>query len=372
MTDNNRRRGKDEMNFAVLPIARLGKNDKRTKLEYYGTFAQNGEQQDMVWTVDGGSGGLPTEYAERVLIALLDIGAQQGFKERKQKFTTYQVLKTLGLTINPRNYREVEKAVERLVAITIYSQNAWYDHGKKKRISTRRGFHIMEEFAFHYEDGEESDESFIVWGSRIWQSIQDGYLKYIDLDFYYDLKLPLTRRLFRFLDKIMAYQDEYQIDIEALQNKLGMAPVQYPSHLKRPIAKAAQELKDRNWLIDFEFVKVGKWHRVKFYKAAPGTYQLNLFETEDDPEIVIKPLVPEDNPWLDALGKMKTLDLNAYKQLQGSAFVGIANGLITISIGKRAERTQLIMDKNRSLRRGTLETLTELLGQEITVIEFVE
>ncbi len=105
------RRGKDEMNLAVLPVARLGKNDMRTKLEYYGTFAEKGEQKEMVWIVDGGSEGLPTEYAERVLLALLNIGGKQGFKQRKQTFTVYQVLKTLGLTINPRNYREVEKAI---------------------------------------------------------------------------------------------------------------------------------------------------------------------------------------------------------------------------------------------------------------------
>ena len=69
MTDDQRR-GKDEMNLAVLPIARLGRNDRRTRIEYYGTFRESGkEQEKMVWIVEGAA-GLPTEFAERQFLAV--------------------------------------------------------------------------------------------------------------------------------------------------------------------------------------------------------------------------------------------------------------------------------------------------------------
>ena len=67
--DDNRRHGKDEMNLAVLPIARLGRNDARDTIEYYGTFGDSGKQQNMVWTVSGAASvGLPSEFAERVFV----------------------------------------------------------------------------------------------------------------------------------------------------------------------------------------------------------------------------------------------------------------------------------------------------------------
>ena len=53
MADDDQR-GKDEMNLAVLPIARLGRNDTRTTIEYYGTFAQKVSRRRWcgLWTVD--------------------------------------------------------------------------------------------------------------------------------------------------------------------------------------------------------------------------------------------------------------------------------------------------------------------------------
>lgn len=60
------------MNLAVLPIALLGRNDTREKIEYYGTFSNGKKQENMVWTVRGAAEiGLPSEFAERVLVALL-------------------------------------------------------------------------------------------------------------------------------------------------------------------------------------------------------------------------------------------------------------------------------------------------------------
>lgn len=53
----------------------------------------------------------------------------------------------------------------------------------------------------------------------------------------------------------------------------------YPSRLKNKMKPAYEELVERGFLEDFEFVKVGKYHRVKFYKAGSvRSYQASLFE----------------------------------------------------------------------------------------------
>ncbi len=340
---DDRRRSKDEMNLAVLPIARLGPSDKRTTIEYHGTFAENGEQKEMVWIVEGGALGLPTELAERVLIALLYIGAQDEFRSRKMTFTMYRVLKILGLSINARNYREVEKALDRLVTITIFSDQAWFDREKKNRVTTKRRFHLIDESYLHYEEGaDEGSESYIVWGNRVWRSIQSGHLKYLDLDFYYSLKSPLARRMFRFLDKTMAYNDRYEIDIFALQNKLGMAIYEYPSHLKRTLKKAAKELIARGWLAEFEFVKVGKYHRIIFYKKVGDSFQLPLFEEpttdgviqSDDSETA------EDEIWQQVIAYVKAGSPQLYDRLRETRLITIESGVATIEAGHYADWMQ--------------------------------
>ncbi|MCB0188798.1 MAG: replication initiator protein A, partial [Caldilineaceae bacterium] len=127
MTNDERRQGKDEMNLAVLPIARLGRNDRRTRIEYRGSFREPGrDQEEMVWIVEGAA-GLPTEFAERVMVALLYIGAKENFTQRKMTFTVYGVLKVLGLAISNRNYRLVEKALKQLAGVLITSDKAWIE-----------------------------------------------------------------------------------------------------------------------------------------------------------------------------------------------------------------------------------------------------
>ena len=269
--DDERRNGKDEMNLAVLPIAKLGRSDKRDVIEYYGTFSDGEGQKEMVWTVRSAAGiGLPGELGERILVALLYIGTQDGFKNRRMKFTTRQVLNILGNGDGGGNYATFERAVAQLAGILITSDKAWIQKdkdGKQRRARVSKGFHIIDDYALYNTDDE--DESYIVWGKRIWQNIQAGYIKTLDIDYYYSLENPLSRRLFRFLDKITYYRPSkpYVIDIFTLANKLGMVPYEYAAHLKRPLSKAADELVESGYLSGYEFFKSGKYNRIRFYRG---------------------------------------------------------------------------------------------------------
>jgi hypothetical protein len=366
MTDD-RRQGKDEMNLAVLPIARLGRNDRRTRIEYHGTFREPGkEQETMVWIVEGAA-GLPTEFAERVMVALLYLGAEQNFADRKMRFTVYRVLKVLGLAISNRNYRMVEKALKQLAGVLITSDKAWVERteeGKQKRVTTSRGFHVVDEYYLHYQEADEDEpESFILWGGRLWKSIQAGYLKMLDIDFYYSIENPLARRLYRFLDKIMAYEPKkpYQIDIFDLANKLGMASYEHAAHLRRPLKTAAQELVACGYLSDFEFVKAGKYSRIRFYRSPdlPAT-QLPLLEPEvDTNETITK--TENDLLWETVMASTTPAMRDS---LQHAHLVRIEAGVAIIEAGRHAEWLQ-----NRTPR--TLVRAFQMECPDITDIQFV-
>lgn len=332
MEEKERKNGRDEMNLAVLPIAVLGRNDTREVIEYYGTFWNGEKQEDMVWTVRGAAGlGLPSEFAERVLVALLYLGAQDNFANRRMEFSTYQILKVLDRAINGRNYKVVEDALTQLAGVLITSDKAWVEKkkdGTQKRISTKRAFHIIDEFYLHYtEDDEEGDKSFIVWGSRIWRNLQSGYIRRLDIDFYYSIDLPLARRLYRFLDKMTHYKPytPYAIDVFDLANKLGMVPYQYAAHLKRPLSAAADELVERGYLAHYEFFKIGKYTRIRFHRNA-SPLQMQLFDGIDG-------TITNPEPDPDPLEEIWTAIVARAPRLAGTRLVSIADGTAIVAAG---------------------------------------
>jgi plasmid replication initiation protein len=270
--------GRDEMNLAEFPFAHLrrqqGDEDSYT---YEGSVIdKHGHRQQQRWTVRGAGGlGMPTEYDERVIVALMAISARQGFDARKVPFSVYEILNVMGVSRSQSAYKSVERALERLVGVTIYAEGAFWDNSEKEWITLKSGFHIIEKFWLAYrEKNKEVREAegvpgYFIWSEDIWQSIQDGYIKYLDLDFYFGLDLPLTRRLYRFLDKRMAYQNQYEIDIFDLANRLGMARYQYPSEVVRKLQPALAELIAKGFLAQATDVKVGRYTRMRFERLSP-------------------------------------------------------------------------------------------------------
>lgn len=360
----DRRHGRGEMNLAVLPIAKLGRADRRDMIEYYGTFSDGNGQKEMVWTVRGAAGlGLPSELGERVLVALLYLGAQENLKSRRMEFTMYQILKILGLSHSSGNYRGVERAIAQLHGITITSDNAWIQKKKDRSLNRARvtkGFHIIDDYTlWNMEDGEER-KSHLVWSRRIWANIKAGYIKSLDIDFYYGLENPLSRRLYRFLDKMTNYRPSkpYVIDIFALANKLGMVPHEYPSSIKRLLKGAAQELVDTGWLSSFEFFKSGQYHRVRFCRVGiPEPVQMPLLDQKLDSNYTIDP-----DPWLDMLAEMKP---NMAEKLRGTELVSIEDGKATIRAGQRVDWL------NNRLAKSVAREL-KLSGYDVDEVVFVE
>lgn len=286
--------GKDEMNLCELPIAKLSSRDRRDVIEFTGETVRDGKTISQEWIVSGSARfGLPTEFAERVLVALISLAAAKGFPE-KTTFTVYEVLKLMELQIGGVYYREVEAALQRLHGVTITGKNTWWDNEKKKYRTVQKGFGLIDNYWLEGmgEDEEGEPESgYVIWNRWLSKSFQDGYIKALDTQFYYTLESTLARRLYRFLDKRMHYRDSYQIDIFALAGRLGMASYRYPSQVKDKLKPAFEELIARNYLVSAEVFKTGKFTRVKFVRT--GAYQVQQAglwddEPEDEAETAIE------------------------------------------------------------------------------------
>lgn len=267
--------GKDELNLAEFPLTKLGGRDNREILVYEGWAVDKLKgPYKQVWTVRGAAGlGLPNELGDRVILALLSLSTHHAEPSRKVEFSFYQLLKLLALeTEGQALYLTLEKVLRQLTGIFIESEQAFFDKASNKRITSREAFHLVESLWLRkYERDSatlaaESAQAYIIWGREIWKNLQAGYIKKIDLSFYYSLSSPLARRLFRFLDKRMHHQNEMEIDIFELSGRLGQARYHKPSEVHRKLQPAIAELIERKFLSESGIVKRDKYTRLRFVK----------------------------------------------------------------------------------------------------------
>ena len=114
------------------------------------------------------------------------------------------------------------------------------------------------------------------WNEVIFRSFQAGNLKQLDLEFWLSLKLPTTKRLFRFLDKRFYRRDRLDFDLRALAcNHVGLSKSYQPTELKRRLKPALDELEEKGFLEPlapderYSFQRKGQW-RILFIRGPYG------------------------------------------------------------------------------------------------------
>lgn len=316
--------GADEMNLAEFPFATLRTvSDSRNVISHEGwVTGKDGQRHFQKWEVTGSSkAGLPTEYDERVFIALLSIAASTGFASEKVPFSVYEVLKIMGSGTRKSDYRKVERALDRLVGVTIYAEGAFWDNELKTRARVKTGFHIIDKYWLAYKEEDErvrtreGVQGYVIWSEDIWGSIQAGYIKRLDLDQFYGLSRPLARRLYRFLDKRMHYQNEYEIDIFELASRLGMTRYTAPSKVLEKLRPAIEELIADAYLRRTEVRKVKKYTRLYFERhGEPGSVEVvNIAEqpAQERADLEVVPLSESGPPAeIEVIEQLKAVGLS--------------------------------------------------------------
>ena len=295
--------GKDEINLVDFPFATVHPKDKRKVIVYKGWMTEDNKRQQVKWTVEGGAlTGLPNEFGVRIFLALLLLADEQGWPEQVT-FTIYRILQVLDLP-NSKQYYEATKAeLGKLAKLTISSEGAFWDHERKKRVTIRQ-FHLLDELRLVYStDGEsyaeEEGANYVTLGKQVLKSVQAGYIKRLDFAFYRQLNKPLSRQLYRFLDRRLRYRNRFEIDIFDLANRSGMASYNYPSDIRKVLQPAIDELVTTNYLsVESGLVKVGKYTRIRFIKESgksePGA-------DEDRNEL----LAAEEDDWGDTWSELR-------------------------------------------------------------------
>ena len=181
------------------------------------------------------------------------------------QFSRYELIELLGWPQSGQSYRRIEEALHRWVGVLLQYENAWWDNAAKSWVD--ENFHVLDNVTLYDRERRRPPPksrasgskavaarpdktplplSSFRWNEVIFQSFQSGNLKQLDLEFYLKLRLPTTKRMFRFLDKRFYRRTRLDFDLRTLAcEHIGMSRSYAPTELKRRLKPALEELEDR-------------------------------------------------------------------------------------------------------------------------------
>jgi hypothetical protein len=245
--------GKDEMNLAEYPLSILTHRVPPHRKTYSFTQRITDHQGAVVkqsWSVLGSDKyGLPTPYDDDVLIALLYCYKEQKPQGRKIHFSLYKLCQVMHKALSKREYDRLRDALNRLTSTTIVATNCFYDNLAKSWVS--EAFHLFDRYKLYQERKGRAAAphlSFVEMSAFFHQSVAvANYIKDLNLGVYYGLALPISKRLFRYLDKNRYKKTRYEETVMRMAGKLPLAYT-YPSQVKQKLARAHEELLRHGYL----------------------------------------------------------------------------------------------------------------------------
>jgi hypothetical protein len=289
---------KDELNLAEFPIAAL--TDRIPDGQTTMVFEDRLERRDSSpivrrLTITGThKHGLPTSLDDEVLVGLIQLTKRRSnFTAPRVQFSRYELIELLGWPQSGQSYRRIEEALHRWVGVVLMYENAWWDNAAKSWVDEQ--FHVLDNVTLYDRErwrtstragksgkgdkiGPKPDKpplplSSFRWNEVIFQSFQSGNLKQLDLEFYLKLRLPTTKRMYRFLDKRFYRRSRLDFDLRTLAcEHIGLSRTYAPTELKRRLKPALEELEQLGFLEPigpeerYSYVKRGCW-RIMFIRG---------------------------------------------------------------------------------------------------------
>lgn len=248
---------RDEMNLAEFPLAVLSTRvDSKIKTLEFTDFTRSpeGEMVERKWIITGADKfGLPTSTDDDVVLGLMRLSFDQGFRDPKVYFTRYELLRALRWSTEGRSYQRLIKSLDRLSGVRIRSTNSFYDNSTKSYQTSNFG--IIDAYEINDERASGEKNSFFIWSDMLFDSFKSGYIKKLDLDLYFTLKSAISRRLYRYLDKHFYFKNAVDAHLYTLAfEKLGLSRTyKYTSSIKQQLAPALDELKSLGFISAFEY-----------------------------------------------------------------------------------------------------------------------
>jgi hypothetical protein len=279
--------GRDELNLADFPISILKhqqpKDDLGRKLDTVVYQASRYDSQirqrvpQRVTLTTSSRYGLPTPADEDVVLALLCIGKRtNNFASIKVHFIPHDLFRIMRWSGNADDYQRLRDVLRRLKALTIIYENAWWD-GSGRSFEEELATGIISEYRLIRQNrgrakSGELPPSWVQWTPRFHQNLASGNLKALDLEKLFTLRLPTSKRMYRFLDKRFYNSDTVEMDLmDFACGHIGLTEVKNVALIKQRLAPAIRELEEIGFIeplnvqIRYKKISIGVW-RIVFSK----------------------------------------------------------------------------------------------------------
>ena len=244
--------GRDEMNLAEFPISVLA--DRAPKGAKTLIFRDgNGKL-----TVTGSDAyGLPTALDADVIVALIQLTKQKNdFSQPCVNFTRYELLRLLGWPNEGKSYRRIDEALNRWIGVSLHYDGCWWDNRSKQYGDAK--IHILESVVIldgkSRIGGNEQQAlplSSFSWNKVFMESCQADNLKRLNVEAYFSLEHPSSKRLYRFLDKRFYHRAEWVFDLREIAfERVGLSRNygHNVAKIKEKLQPAIEELEGRDFI----------------------------------------------------------------------------------------------------------------------------
>src|SRR5919199_16622 len=247
-----------EQNLEEYPLFELKARRRGTKARVFEkTVVGEGDTSlNQVWKVmPSGEYGMPGPVDQDVYLAVLQLLQQRGGmpENGELRFSLYELRKVLRWADDSgKAYKQLRDSLLSIATTSVQSKQAFYSAHENRRITDT--FTVWSvHFAEHEVNGMPVRERHVLRFHPIFiKNYIAQYLKGLDADFYWSLRSPLSKRLYRLVDLQRAGGVSWKTDLFAVRDQVPLHYA-YPSQIKRALHKTHGELEQRGFLSGVEY-----------------------------------------------------------------------------------------------------------------------
>jgi hypothetical protein len=249
-----------ERNLEEYPLFELKARQRGSKARLFERVieGEGGVSLRQSWKViPSGEYGMPGPVDQDVYLAVLQLLEERGGmpEDGELAFSLYELRKVLGWSDDSGGaYQEIKDALVRIQLTGVQSSNAFYSAADEQLIAD--SFNVWSvHFAQRKMRGARTtqDRHVLRFHPIFIRNYEAQYLKGLDADFFWSLKMPLSKRLYRLIDLQRASGLSWRTDLFAVRDQIPL-DYTYPSQIKRALEKAHAELEEKGFLsgVDYE------------------------------------------------------------------------------------------------------------------------
>jgi Replication initiator protein A len=193
--------------------------------------------------------GMPGPFDQDVYLAVLQLLERRGGMPRNGQldFSLYELRDILGWSTSGNTYEKIRQSLRRISSTTLTSENAFFSKAEERFLSDT--FQIWTVHFSRTTRGTTTKERHTLRFHPIFiRNYMAQYLKGLDPGFYWRLPSPLAKRLYRLIDHQRNGGLTWHTDLSTLRQQVPLPNYSYPSEIKRILAPAHGELRERGFL----------------------------------------------------------------------------------------------------------------------------